>query len=309
MNNYYIYEYYIIDSGEVFYVGKGKNKRFKNLYSRNKFFKDMYYSHNCDVRKVKIGLTEEEAFKEEIKLIKFYRDKFPQYRLTNQTDGGEGTSGWKPSIEFRRKQSNIHKEQWKDREFRDKMIKIRTDANGVYKSEEFRNKISKLVKGENNPNYNNHWTEDQKKKLRIKQKENDLYKDETNPNAKGVICVETGEIFDCIKFAMNKYKIKTHSSISIALKNKNRLAGNKHWLVYNEHNYNIIKDKDKRFEYLISCYKECKNDKPIVCFDTKEIYPSKTYFSRIKNISLNRINSELKKYNKFIYENKEYILI
>ena len=32
---------------------------------------------------------------------------------------------------------------------------------------------------------------------------------ENNPRATRVICVETGEVFDCIKFAMQKYNIKS----------------------------------------------------------------------------------------------------
>lgn len=31
MNEFYVYEWYVIETNEVFYVGKGKNKRFKYL--------------------------------------------------------------------------------------------------------------------------------------------------------------------------------------------------------------------------------------------------------------------------------------
>lgn len=52
-NIFYVYEWYIVDTNEVFYVGKGKKDRYKNLHSRNKFFLDMLRTHNCDVRIVK----------------------------------------------------------------------------------------------------------------------------------------------------------------------------------------------------------------------------------------------------------------
>lgn len=214
---FYVYEWYIIDTGEVFYVGKGTGNRYKSRNSRNYFFQCMVKSHDCNVRKIYEDLTEEEAFKKEIETIKFYREN-TNYRLTNQTDGGEGTSGWKPTEEFRKKQSKIHKLQWKDENFKNKMLEIRKDENGIYKSKEFREKISKIVKGENNPNYKNYWSDKQREDLRNKQKLNPLYKNETNPNAKKIICIETGEIFECIKFAIEKYKIKSEASISIALK-------------------------------------------------------------------------------------------
>ena len=95
MGEYYVYEWFIKDTNEVFYVGKGKGKRYKETKNRNKFFKDMYKTHSCDVRKVFEGLTEKEAFSQEVALIAYYREN-TTFRLTNQTDGGEGSSGWCP---------------------------------------------------------------------------------------------------------------------------------------------------------------------------------------------------------------------
>ena len=86
-NNYYVYEWYNINTGEVFYVGKGKNNRYKNISHRNKFFLDMYNTHDCDVRKVYENLDEKTAFEKEKELIFYYRNN-TQYRLTNMTDGG-----------------------------------------------------------------------------------------------------------------------------------------------------------------------------------------------------------------------------
>lgn len=44
-NVYYIYEWYNIETGEVFYVGKGKTRRKNDLFGRNKFFIDYYNTH------------------------------------------------------------------------------------------------------------------------------------------------------------------------------------------------------------------------------------------------------------------------
>ena len=173
------------------------------------------------------GITFEKACELEKAYIKKYETKAPNgYNLT---DGGEGTFGWNPPESFRRKQSIIHKRQWENEEYRKRNVAIRQDENGVYKSQEFRNKISRLVTGENNPNYHNYWTDEQKEKLREKQKQNPIYKNENNPNAKKVMCVETGEIFDCIKFAREKYNIKSEGSMTVALKHPTRTAGGLHW--------------------------------------------------------------------------------
>lgn len=301
---FYVYEWYIKDTDEVFYVGKGTSDRYKKIYGRNYFFQCMYKTHNCDVRKIYENLTEEEAFKKEIETIKYYKEN-TNYRLTNQTDGGEGSSGWQPSEEFKQKQSEIHKLQWEDRDFREKMLSIRQDANGVYKSDEFRNKISEMVKGSNNPNYQNYWSEEQKEHLRQKQKNNPLYKDETNPNAKRVICVETGEIFDCIKFAKEKYDIKSDGSITVALKNPIRTAGKVHWVYYSD---NFL-DDNYRLNYLINILKKNNTNKSLICLDDLSLYNSKTDLAKCLNITVGKITWQLNKEQKFTYKNKTYILI
>ena len=41
--------------------------------------------------------------------------------------------------------------------------------------------------------------------------------------------VETGEIFDCIKFAMQRYDVKWHASFTVALDDPKRTAAGLHW--------------------------------------------------------------------------------
>jgi hypothetical protein len=264
----------------------------------------MHKSHNCNVRKIYEYLTEKEAFLKEIEIIKYYREN-TNYRLTNQTDGGEGSSGWEPPDEFKKKQSEIHKKQWENEEFRNKLLAIRQDENGIYKSQEFRYKISNLVKGSNNPNYKNYWSEEQKEYLRQKQKNNDLYKNETNPNAKRIICVETGEIFDCIKFAKEQYKIKSETSISIALKEPVRTAGGVHWVEYSED----FLDDAFRFNYLIEVLNQNPHIKPLICIDDFELYNSKIELANILGVTPAKITWWIEKEGKFEHKNKTYILL
>lgn len=85
---YYVYEWYIIKTGEVFYVGKGCRDRWKTRKRENHYFMKMLENHDCDVRKIAEGLSEQEAFELEIARIKFYREN-TDFRLTNILDGGE----------------------------------------------------------------------------------------------------------------------------------------------------------------------------------------------------------------------------
>ncbi len=88
-NRYYVYEWFNKETGEVFYVGKGCNNRYLQKSGRNQYFIDYYNEHECEVRKVFLNLTEKEAFDKEIELIAYYR-KTSNFRLTNETDGGDG---------------------------------------------------------------------------------------------------------------------------------------------------------------------------------------------------------------------------
>ena len=77
MNEYYIYKWYIISTGEIFYVGKGKGKRcYDVIHSRNELFKNIINKHVNDTKVDFLyeNLTEEEAFKLERQIIKEYWD-------------------------------------------------------------------------------------------------------------------------------------------------------------------------------------------------------------------------------------------
>lgn len=307
---YYVYIWIITESKEVFYVGKGKGSRYKQTYNRNKFFKDMYNSHKCHCEIVASNLNEEDAFKLERETIAYYKEYFPNYRLTNQTEGGEGVSGWNPSDDWRKKQASLSKKRWENPLFRQKMIDIRNNKNGVYQSIEFRKKISKLVTGVKNPNYNNKWTNEQKQHLSDLRKAKKLGVGETNGNSKKVMCVENGEIFDFIQLALEKYNIKSHSNLSTALNNKNKTAGKLHWIHITEDNLEYWLKKDNRIKYYYECLLSNKK-KPYINIKNKEIFIlekdllkhlniTRTYFKYNKNKYDNYI--ELEKYYGRIYQ-------
>lgn len=325
MNNFYVYEWYIINTDEVFYVGKGKGKRAKER-KNNKFFIDMCNTHNCDFR-IKIdNLTEEKAFEYEKKLIYYYREYYPEYRLTNQTDGGEGTSGLKHSSEWKEKVSRTQKQKWNDENFRNKIITLRNNDGSPYKSTEFRMKISKIVRGKNNPNYGNEWNEEQKRIMRDKMK--NRYNGENNPNynnrwnedqkkhlsdfrknsdyrnenhgmAKRVICLETGEIFGCIKMAKEKY------DFVCVISSKYKYIDCHH---FKEIDTDYKVNKEELFNELVEFYRSnVKKGCIFICFENKEIVIGKKRIQEITGYSIEKINRELTKNKKIVYENNVYV--
>lgn len=299
---YYVYIWYVVDTNEVFYVGKGKGRRYKQISNRNKFFTNMYESHNCDVKKIYENLTESEAFQKERETVKWYKEN-THFRLTNQTEGGEGSSGWNPPQEYRDKQSKIHRAQWQDEEFREKMLAIRTDENGPYKSHGFREKIAQLVQGESNPNYGNYWTDEMKQHLSEVRKVNGLSANENNPKATRVICIETGEVFNCIKFAMQKYNIKWEGSMTAALKHPVRTAGGRHWVVYSEE----YLDDNYRLNYLIDVCLLNSKVIPIICIEDKTVCPNAATLAKHLSLTETYVRYHLNTEGAVVCDDKTYI--
>lgn len=187
-----------------------------NKYGWNNFLHEVVFQ----------GLSKDDATYLESLLIKCFNTKIPNGY--NMTDGGEGASGYEIPDDVKAKMSTAVKARWNDVDYKNKMIALRNDPNGSYKSREFRSKISSIVGGKNNPNYNHKWSDEQKAKLREKQKQNPLYNDETNPNAKKIRCIETGEIFNCMKYAQERFGLKSTGSFTAAIK-KGTTAAGYHW--------------------------------------------------------------------------------
>lgn len=85
---FYVYEWFIIDTFEIFYVGKGTGLRRFELHNRSKYFMNIYNKYNCAVRLYKQKLTNEEACKEEIERIADL--KAIGQAKCNFTNGGTG---------------------------------------------------------------------------------------------------------------------------------------------------------------------------------------------------------------------------
>tara|TARA_R110000737_G_scaffold2863_2_gene7923 strand:+ start:37 stop:1008 length:972 start_codon:yes stop_codon:yes gene_type:complete len=80
-------------TNEVFYVGIGTEKRPFDFKNRNFFWRNYYLKHGIKVCIIERGLSIEEAYLKEVKLITLYgRRNLNKGSLVNLTNGGEGSS-------------------------------------------------------------------------------------------------------------------------------------------------------------------------------------------------------------------------
>lgn len=136
MNIYYVYQHRRDDTGEIFYVGKGKGKRcFSN--NRNKHWKNITNKTSYTIEIVHDNLPSEIACLVEIGLITKYKTQ--GLDLCNYTIGGEGTVGYKHSFSSKEIMSKNKKGRKLTQEHKDKISKSR---KGFKMSDEQKKKLS-----------------------------------------------------------------------------------------------------------------------------------------------------------------------
>jgi len=107
-SDFYVYEHRRKDNGMVFYVGKGCGQRAKNLHNRGKYWNNVAKAAGgISITYPVWGVDEEMALFGEMELIDAYRRR--GVRITNITNGGEGTTGWVPTEEVKRKIGEANK--------------------------------------------------------------------------------------------------------------------------------------------------------------------------------------------------------
>lgn len=196
-NNYYVYEWIRLDINEPFYVGKGKGNRWKILNrGNNHHFNNIIKSFPIAVNILHENLEEQVANQLEVWYIWQYRDVIG-YDLCNINDGGEGQSLCGELNPM------YGKSCW---DYMSEETKKRT-----------KKKISDAIKGENNPMYNKHHTEESRKKMGRTGKE--------HSRAKAVICLTTEKIFSTVKEGSKYYGIKGNSNVNECCVGKHNFAG------------------------------------------------------------------------------------
>lgn len=160
MSDFYIYAHVRPDKNEVFYVGKGKgNRAYEKGCRRNQYWNRVVSKNGGKfiVLKLAENLLESLAFDLEIALIAKFRQQ--GVILCNMTDGGEGTSGWKPSAETRQKRSKAmmgeNNPSFGKKASAESRKRQGEAQKGKKASAEARKKQSEAKKGEKNSNFGN----------------------------------------------------------------------------------------------------------------------------------------------------------
>jgi hypothetical protein len=188
---YYVYLY--IDprpekNGEIFYVGKGKNRRYKFHIEETRETTKNPLKHNKIQKIIQSGyfpeiiipfnkLSEKKAYKIEKDLISLLGTiKDGTGKLTNILK-----SGWDRKYDDPKNLPVYEK-------IREKQIKNWLDESSVYNSEEYRKKLRNATSGKNNPRYGDHRSWDEihgvDKSNKLKKNRSQMYKGGKNPNAK-----------------------------------------------------------------------------------------------------------------------------
>ena len=128
---YYVYEWYVIETNEVFYVGKGTRNRYK-VKKHNKFFNDFNSRYNCDSTIIKTFQKEEDAFSYEYERIKEL--KALGQCVCNIYEGGTGgtTSWWTREMRESYSKKNVMKSEKQ---------RIRMSQNNPMKNKEVSQKV------------------------------------------------------------------------------------------------------------------------------------------------------------------------
>lgn len=108
-------------------------------------------------------------------------------------------------------------------EARRKMRESHKGMRGKKHLEESKRKMSEAKKGKTSPRKGKHHSEESKRKMSEARK--NKYVGDKNPTSKKVLCIETGEIFSCIKEA----KEWCNGNVSQCVRGLSKTAGGYHW--------------------------------------------------------------------------------
>lgn len=231
---FYVYEWFIKDTNEVIYVGKGKNNRYK-VKKHNNIFNKMINDFDCESRIVKTFHNEEDAFKYEYDLIAYYWGK-NQCKCNINKGGTGGTDKWwndelknyysKHNIMKRHEQRErmIHDNPMKNKEISQKVARKKSRAviiKGKFyystkEAAEYFNKYPEQIQLWCKRGYDK-----DKKPCRYADEEQKIFKIKTT-NSKAVII--DNKYFSSVKEAAKYYNVWSETIIR-AIKNNKPFKG------------------------------------------------------------------------------------
>lgn len=142
---FYTYIHRKADTGEVFYIGKGKGQRSHTIYNRTKFWRHVVAKHGFVVELVEFFDNESDALSSEIVMIADYRLR--GIPLVNLTIGGEGASGQVFTEERKRKISEALKGKEVPQSVREKISQSLKGRKHPPRSDDHRRHLSECQKG------------------------------------------------------------------------------------------------------------------------------------------------------------------
>jgi len=224
---YYVYVHRKKDDGTVFYVGKGTRDRMKQTRSRNKYWHNIVNKHGFYYEFVEQFVTDEIAKELEMFLI----TEIGRQNLCNLTDGGDGSYGYIPTEETRKKLSKASKNRVWTKESRLKLSKAK---KGICPSKETIAKIVLSRKGF-------------KHSIATKQKMSEMRKgvphseahrkalSENSGRARAVKCIELDKTFkSCSEAAKYLGDICKRKGINDVALGRQKTAYSYHWEFINK---------------------------------------------------------------------------
>jgi site-specific DNA-cytosine methylase len=221
MNNYYIYFHINPLKNEIFYVGKGKDKRaFEKGKRRSEYWNRMVNKYGYIIDIAEENLTEQEAFDREIFYInKIGRKDLGLGSLINMTNGGDGASGWIRSEETKNKISKSNKGKKRSEEIRNKFSE---SFKGRVLTEENKLKISESMKGKKRSDETKYkMSESKKGKTHSEESRRKI----SESSKMSINCLYNNKEYNCLKDLWSDRFIQYSYSYFMYMAKKNKIEG------------------------------------------------------------------------------------
>lgn len=203
---YYTYAHYTADTNELFYIGKGSNKRAWETAHRNLYWKRKVSKHGLNVKILAYWVNENDSFEHEKFLISTFKNL--GMSLCNLTDGGEGLSGHVFSEKHKKLIGLRHKGKKKSPE---QIEKMRSTMLKKMENIEHRESIRKALSGRT-------LSEEHRKNIQ-----------QGSTVCKPVVCIETLIEYPSAKEAQRALQLSSSSSITACCKGRRKTCGGYSW--------------------------------------------------------------------------------
>ena len=160
----YVYRHIRLDKNEPFYIGIGSDNDYKRAYSkdsRNKHWQNIINKYPYEIDILIDNVSSDEAKIKEIEFIKLYKRILDGGTLCNITLGGEGANGLVRTKENKDKLSKFFKGKKRPKEVGEK-ISLR--LKGIKRDNKFKEKIKIRMMG-NSYTTGIHLTQEHKNKI------------------------------------------------------------------------------------------------------------------------------------------------